>query len=199
MKAPPSSATSNSRPRPARGANSDNAWDEARWLTLGALGLPFDSPDWVLDARMASSERTRLGRLLRRRIVERVPVAYLLGEAWFAGLRFRVDERVLIPRSPIAELIQAGFEPWFSASSPLRILDLCCGSGCIGIAAALRFADATVDISDISSPALALARENVALHGVEDRLRRWLRSVLRCCSGPGATRWHEPQKPRNEA
>lgn len=153
------------------GHGTGNAWDEARWLVLGALHLPFDSPDWVLDARMTSAERTGLGRLLRRRIVERVPVAYLLGEAWFAGLRFRVDEQVLIPRSPIAELIQAGFEPWFSACSPLRILDLCCGSGCIGIAAALRFADATVDISDISPPALALARENVTLHGVGERVR----------------------------
>jgi ribosomal protein L3 glutamine methyltransferase len=153
------------------GHGTDNAWDEARWLVLGALSLPHDSPDWVLDGRLSTPERERLSTLLRRRIVERVPTAYLLGEAWFAGLRFAVDQRVLIPRSPIAELLDAGLEPWLAGRQPERILDLCCGSGCIGIAAALRFPGARVDLADISSDALALARQNVQAHGVSESVR----------------------------
>lgn len=153
------------------GHGTDNAWDEARWLVLGALSLPPDSPDWVLDARLTTAERERLSGMLRRRIVERVPSAYLLGEAWFAGLRFAVDPRVLIPRSPIAELLEAGLEPWLAGRHPERILDLCCGSGCIGIAAALRFPGAQVDLADLSPDALALARQNVAAHGLGDVIR----------------------------
>lgn len=153
------------------GHGTDNAWDEARWLVLGALGLPFDSPEWVLEARIATPERERLAHLLKRRVVERVPVAYLLGEAHFAGLRFEVDENVLVPRSPIAELIASGFEPWLGGMEPARILDLCCGSGCIGIAAGLQFTDAAVDLADISPAALAVARRNVALHGLEEQVR----------------------------
>jgi ribosomal protein L3 glutamine methyltransferase len=152
------------------GHGTDNAWDEARWLVLGAVALPFDSPDWVLAARLDRRERQRVRELLDRRLAERVPTAYLLGEAWFAGLRFAVDERVLIPRSPIAEMIEAGFEPWIGEVEPLRILDLCCGSGCIGIAAALHFPGASVDLADISADALDLARLNVAAHGLEDRV-----------------------------
>jgi len=155
----------------AFGHGTDNAWDEARWLVLGALHLPFDSPDWVLDARLGAPEREQLARLLRRRIAERMPTAYLLGEAWFAGLRFRVDPAVLIPRSPIAELIASGCEPWLDGREPLRILDLCCGSGCIGIAAALAWPRAQVDLADVSPAALVLAHANVALHGVGERVR----------------------------
>lgn len=153
------------------GHGTDNAWDEARWLVLGSLSLPHDSPDWVLDARLSTPERERLSSLLRRRIVERVPTAYLLGEAWFAGLRFTVDPRVLIPRSPIAELLDAGLEPWLGGRYPARILDLCCGSGCIGIAAALRFPGSRVDLADVSADALALARQNVRAHGLGDAVR----------------------------
>jgi ribosomal protein L3 glutamine methyltransferase len=153
------------------GHGTDNAWDEARWLVLGALQLPFDSPEWILDARLGAAERERLAGLLARRIGERVPTAYLLGEAWFAGSRFKVDSNVLIPRSPIAELIDAGFEPWIAGREPQRILDLCCGSGCIGIAAALHFPDAELVLSDISPAALALTRENIALHGLNARAR----------------------------
>jgi ribosomal protein L3 glutamine methyltransferase len=153
------------------GHGTDNAWDEARWLVLGALALPHDSPDWVLDARIATPEREQLAQFLKRRVVERVPSAYLLGEAWFAGLRFKVDARVLVPRSPMAELIQSGFEPWLGGMEPRRILDLCCGSGCIGIAAALHFPDATVDLADVSTDALDLARANVESHGVGERVR----------------------------
>lgn len=156
----------------AFGHGTDNAWDEARWLVLGALHLPFDSPDWVLEARLGAAERAHLAALLARRVGERMPVAYLLGEAWFAGLRFRVDPSVLIPRSPLAELIATRCEPWIDAQvEPRRILDLCCGGGCIGIAAALAWPGAEVVLGDISPAALALARENVALHGVAERVR----------------------------
>jgi ribosomal protein L3 glutamine methyltransferase len=155
----------------AYGHGTDDAWDEARWLVTGALHLPFDSPDWVLDARLGAQEREHVATLLRRRVAERMPTAYLLGEAWFAGLRFRVDPSVLIPRSPIAELIAAYCEPWLDGREPRRILDLCCGSGCIGIAAALAWPRAEVDLSDISPAALELAHENVALHGLEERVR----------------------------
>lgn len=153
------------------GHGTDNAWDEARWLVLGALHLRFDAPDWVLGTRLTASERRHVAVLLRRRIEERVPVALLLGEAWFAGLRFHVDATTLIPRSPIAELIADGFEPWLGGHEPLRILDLCCGGGCIGIAAALRFPYARVDLADVSVAALAVARRNCTEHGVTDRVR----------------------------
>src|SRR5262245_31141067 len=153
------------------GHGTDNAWDEARWLVLGALSLPFDSSDWVLDARLTRTERERIAALLVRRIVEREPTAYLLGEAFFCGLRFKVDSRVLIPRSPIAELIENAFEPWLAGLEPARMLDLCCGGGCIGIAAAVKCPGAKVDLADISPAALEVAHQNIELHKVGDRVR----------------------------
>lgn len=155
----------------AFGHGTDNAWDEARWLVFGALHLPFDSPDWVLDARVGAAERQRLQVLLSRRIGERVPTAYLLGEAWFAGLAFHVTPAVLIPRSPIAELIGQQCEPWLQGREPLRILDLCCGSGCIGVAAALAWPEAEVTLADIAADALDVARVNVERHDVAGRVR----------------------------
>ena len=107
---------------------------------------------------------------MARRIEQRTPVAYLVGEAWFAGLPFNVDERVLVPRSPIAELIQNEFQPMLDAP-PRRALDLCTGSGCIGIATALAFPDCQVDLADISQDALAVADSNIRRHGVEGRVR----------------------------
>ncbi|WP_145009020.1 50S ribosomal protein L3 N(5)-glutamine methyltransferase [Pseudomonas oryzihabitans] len=147
----------------------DNAWDEARALVLGAVHLPWETADRYLDCALEDDERYELGVLLHRRIQERVPTAYLLGEAWFCGLPFAVDERVLVPRSPIGELIDARFEPWLPAT-PTRILDLCTGSGCIGIACAYAFPEAEVALGDLSYEALEVAWQNIERHGLEDRV-----------------------------
>ncbi|TBU99849.1 50S ribosomal protein L3 N(5)-glutamine methyltransferase [Stutzerimonas kirkiae] len=151
------------------GHGTDNAWDEARQLVLGALHLPWQMADHYLDCRLEDDECEALHELLRRRIEERVPTAYLLGQAWFCGLPFVVDERVLIPRSPIAELIEQRFEPWL-AQEPARILDLCTGSGCIGIACAYEFGAAEVVLADLSYEALEVANRNIEQHELEERV-----------------------------
>ncbi len=151
------------------GHGTDNAWDEARQLVLGALYLPWEMADSYLDCRLEDDERAHLQDLLQRRIEQRVPTAYLLGQAWFCGLPFIVDERVLIPRSPIGELIDRRFEPWL-AQAPARVLDLCTGSGCIGIACAYEFLEAEVVLADLSFEALEVANRNIEHHGLEDRV-----------------------------
>ena len=151
------------------GHGTDNAWDEARQLVLGAVHLPWEIADSYLDCRLEDDEREHLQGLLKRRIEERVPTAYLLGEAWFCGLPFVVDERVLIPRSPLAEQIQRQFEPWL-AEPPTRILDLCTGSGCIGIACAYEFPEAEVLLADLSFDALEVAYQNILRHDLEERV-----------------------------
>lgn len=150
------------------GHGTDNPWDEAVYLVFTLAGLPFgEDPDddHILDDHTYAS----IEKLARRRIEERRPMAYLLQEAWFAGLPFHVDERVLIPRSPIAELIHSQFEPLLP-HAPTRILDLCTGSGCIGIAAAVAFPGARVELSDISPDALALAQLNIDRHQLQSRV-----------------------------
>lgn len=151
------------------GHGTDNAWDDAQYLVLGALHLPWDIADRYLDCQLEDDEREVLHTLLRQRIEERIPTAYLLGEAWFNGLPFVVDSRVLIPRSPIGELIAAHFHPWLPAE-PKRILDLCCGSGCIGIACAYEFTQAEVVLADLSFDALSVAGINIERHHMEDRV-----------------------------
>lgn len=151
------------------GHGTDNAWDEARLLVLGAVHLPWEIADSYLDCRLEDDEIAHLQSLIKRRIEERVPTAYLLGEAWFCGMSFIVDERVLIPRSPIGELIEKRFEPWLPAE-PARILDLCTGSGCIGIACADVFPNAEVVLADLSFEALEVANQNIERHGLEERV-----------------------------
>lgn len=153
------------------GHGTDNAWDEALHLVLGSLHLPSDTDERLLDARLTQLEREKLIDLIKQRCETRTPLPYLLGESWFAGLPFKVDARVLIPRSPIAELIINCFEPWFDAAQPpAKILDLCTGSGCIGIACAYAFPTAEVLLSDISQDALDVAKENISRHHLDLRV-----------------------------
>lgn len=145
-----------------------NAWDEALCLVRHVLHLSPAEDQHVADAHLLWSERQQIAQIFRRRIEERKPAAYLIGQAWFAGLPFHVDERVIIPRSPIAELIEQGFSPWLEDKPVRRILDLCTGSGCIAIACALAFPEAKIDAVDISAAALEVAKKNVMRHHMED-------------------------------
>ncbi|MBM6550196.1 50S ribosomal protein L3 N(5)-glutamine methyltransferase [Marinomonas ostreistagni] len=151
------------------GHGTDNAWDEAVQLVLGALALPLDFPVEHLSSRLANDEKKRILKYVDRRIKDREPLPYILGEAWFMGLPFKVTKDTLIPRSPIMALLENEFQPWLQ-QYPVNILDMCTGSGCLGIAAALTFEDAQVDITDISDAALDVAQENIAMHDVEDRV-----------------------------
>jgi ribosomal protein L3 glutamine methyltransferase len=153
------------------GHGTDNPLDEAAYLVLAGLGLPPEVPDTVMATVLTVAERAWLDELLRRRIEERVPTAYLVHAAWFCGLKFYVDERALVPRSPLAELIETGFEPWLETCHPVqRVLDIGTGSGCIAVACAYAFPAAEVDAVDIAPDALAIAQRNIAHHGLEGRV-----------------------------
>ena len=154
------------------GHGCDNAYDEAAWLILHALHLPPDRLDPYLDARLTRHERIAVLELLQQRIARRLPAAYLTREAWQAGLRFYVDERVLIPRSYFADLLVEGFAPW--VEDPWAIdsaLDLCTGSGCLAILMAHAFPNAKVDAADISKDALEVAKRNIADYDLKERVR----------------------------
>ncbi len=152
------------------GHGADNAYDEAAWLVLEAVGRsPVEAvPD--ADAPLAAADVAAVDALARRRIETRRPLAYLTGRAWFAGLEFRVDERSLVPRSPMAELIEQRFAPWLVDRPVERILEIGTGGGCIAIACAYAFPEAQIDATDVDPEALALAGENVAAHGVGERV-----------------------------
>lgn len=160
------------------GHGQPDAFDEACFLVLRRLNLPLDRTDFFLDARLSRAEVADLAGLVERRVVERLPVAYLLGEAWLQGYRFRVDPRVIVPRSFIAELLKDGLAPWIEDPGAVgSMLDLCTGSGCLAIIAADCFEAAAVDAVDISAGALEVAARNVADYGLESRVRL-LRSDL---------------------
>lgn len=143
------------------GHSYDNALDEATQLVLHVLHLPHDLSPAYGQAHLLEEERYQIMDLFQRRIDERVPACYLTGEAWFAGLSFKTDHRALVPRSPIAELIETSFEPWAGGREIQRVLDMCTGSGCIAIATAHYHPDWQIDGVDISDDALSLAKENV--------------------------------------
>ena len=153
------------------GHGSDNAWDEAVYLVLNALHLPPDQLEPFMDARVLPEERQRALAYIDARCDRRVPAPYLTHEAWLQGYAFYVDERVIVPRSPIAELLMTQLSPWILDPYEVTgILDLCTGSGCLAIIAAHQFPDAFVDATDISAQALEVALRNVTEHGLTDRL-----------------------------
>lgn len=166
------------------GHGTDNARDEAVFLVFHALELPFDVDDARLDAPLPAAAATRVESLVAERIATRRPAAYLTGRMWFAGHEFSVDEHVLIPRSPIGELIGECFEPWIDAARVQRVLDVGTGSGCIAIATALALPHCTVDATDVSEAALAVARDNARRLGVAARVHFHLADVFPEQGGP---------------
>ena len=151
------------------GHGTDNSWDEAVYLLSYALDLSPDADRSVMEKTLTEQQQEDIDNLFARRISERIPAPYLTGRAWFCGLPFTVDERVIIPRSPIAEMIASGFKPW-CVSQPKHILDLCTGSGCIGIACAYAFEQTQVVLSDISPEALEITAANIELHKLSSRV-----------------------------
>lgn len=144
--------------------------DEAVYLVLRALHLPVDTPNTYWSSVLTKSEKQDVVHVLQRRINEQIPAAYIFQEGWFAGLQFYIDERVLVPRSPIVELVENQFAPWVAADDVETVLDLCTGSGCIGIACAYAFPYAQVDLSDVSEEALQVANINIKKHDASQRV-----------------------------
>jgi ribosomal protein L3 glutamine methyltransferase len=160
------------------GHGTGNAYDEAAYLLLHALHLPLDRLEPFLDARLTATEREKLAALFARRIDERIPAAYLTGEAWLGEFRFHVDPRVLIPRSYIAELVPDGIAPYVGDAANVRsALDLCTGSGCLAVLMAHAYPAADIDAVDLSADALSVAQRNVLEYGLADRINL-LRSDL---------------------
>jgi ribosomal protein L3 glutamine methyltransferase len=153
------------------GHGTDNAYDESVWLVMSALHLPLDTLDNFLDARITKDEAKHLAHLIERRVTERVPTAYLLREAWLKGFKFYVDERVIVPRSFIAELLEDGLHPWIEYPEMVEsAADICTGSGCLGVLLAHAFPNATVDVVDISPDAIAVANINIKNYGLEEQV-----------------------------
>lgn len=148
------------------GHGTDNSWDESVTLLLWAAALPMDVSDEILESPLEPDAAERFVCAINRRVDEQIPAAYITQQAWFCGLPFYVNQSVLVPRSPIAELIKNDYRPWV-VGLPATILDLCCGSGCIGIAAALGNPNSKVVVSDISSAAIDVAKRNIGKHQCE--------------------------------
>jgi ribosomal protein L3 glutamine methyltransferase len=153
------------------GHGTDNANDEAVWLVLHVVGGALDGSFDQWQLKVTATQAARIVDLTQRRVMSKKPLAYLLGSAWFAGLEFEVNEQVLVPRSPIAELVEEQYSPWLAPLHLKNVLDLCTGSGCIAIATAVYLPGVLVDASDISAEALQVAQRNVQRHGVESRVR----------------------------
>ncbi len=155
------------------GHGSDNAFDEAAYLILHTLHLPIDRLDPFLDASLTHGESEQVQAVIERRVRERLPAAYLTHEAWLGEHPFYVDERVIVPRSHIAELLHEQFAPWVDNPDEVaRVLDMCTGSGCLAILAALNFPHARVDAVDLSGDALEVAARNIADYGLDKRIER---------------------------
>lgn len=166
------------------GHGTTNAFDEAAWLVLWQLGLPLDDLDSVANQLVADADQAKVAMLLEARIKTRKPAAYLTNEAWLMGVPFYVDERVIIPRSLIAELlVDASIDPWLGENTR-RVLDLCTGNGSLAILAAMTYPDVTVDAADINPDALAVARINVDRHQLADRITLIESDGLAACPGP---------------
>jgi len=153
------------------GHGTDNAADEALWLVFYELCLSWDVDASVLQNSVTDAEYQAILALFDRRVNERIPAAYITGESWFMGLAFIVNEHVLVPRSPLAECIAVGFSPFLPYKPQTKILDLCTGSGCIGIATALKIPDATVVLSDISADAIKVAEQNIGQYELQERVK----------------------------
>ncbi len=148
-----------------------DSFDEAVWLLLSSLALPLDRLEPFLDACIPSDERIALFEAIERRAGERVPTAYILGEAWLGDFRFTVDERVIVPRSFFAEMLEDGFAPWVEDPDAIdSALDMCTGSGCLAVLMAHAFPNAAITAADLSEDALDVARQNVADYGLEERI-----------------------------
>jgi ribosomal protein L3 glutamine methyltransferase len=153
------------------GHGTDNSYDEAVWLILSALHLPIDALDNFLDARLTQSECEHLSKLIEQRITKHTPTAYLLKEAYLQGLKFYVDERVIVPRSFIAELLNEGLQPWIEYPELIqKAADICTGSGCLGVLMAYAFPDAQIDVVDISTDAIDVANINIAKYGLQEQV-----------------------------
>jgi ribosomal protein L3 glutamine methyltransferase len=154
------------------GHGTDNSYDEAVWLVMGALHLPHDTLDNFLDAKLTNSERNKLASFVEQRVTKHTPTAYLLKEAWLQGFKFYVDERVLIPRSFIAELlVNDGLQPWIEFPELINsAADICTGSGCLGVLLAEAYPDTVVDVIDISQDAIDVCNINIINYGLQDRM-----------------------------
>ncbi len=166
------------------GHGTQNSFDEAVWLILAALHLPQDTMNNFLDARLTAEEQKHLGHLIERRITERIPTAYLVHEAWLGEFKFYVDERVIVPRSFIAELLREQLAPWVeNAEEVVSVADICTGSGCLAILSALAFPNADVDAIDISEGALTVARKNISDYGLIDQVHAIASDMLAALQG----------------
>lgn len=153
------------------GHGTDNAYDEAVWLVMSALHLPHDTLINFLDASLTEQERRHVAHLIERRVTERIPTSYLLREGWLRGYKFYVDERVIVPRSHIAELLEEQLAPWVEYPEKITsAADICTGSGCLGILLADAFPDAAIDVIDISPDAITVANINIANYGLEEQV-----------------------------